>query len=381
MAIEELPSWDASLLATAKSRLETDLADPAEHLRREAEDALSAGPFSVVEKEILPPSGDAHDYHSRAGYYWPNPDTADGLPWVCRDGETNPTAADSDRGRLQEMAQAVETLALASYFFDEEQYAERANLLLRTWFLDPETRMNPHLEFAQSIPGIWHGSGWGIVDTHSLVPVADSIALLDSLGALERTDSQLLRGWFTAYLLWLLESDNGRLESTRPNNHATAYDVQTSVFARLGGNHYVARRILGAVPEHRIGFQLEQGGKQMWEIARTSAFAYSVVNINLFLTLGLLGTSYEIDLLGYQSADGRSIRRSLEFLIPFALAEEEWRWERHRFEETAGNRFAGVLLKAAHAFGEPRYREVAGRFVHVDGERFSRDRTHLLYPP
>lgn len=380
MEIQELPTWDASLLATAKSRLETDLAGPAEQLRREAEDALEAGPFSVVDKEILPPSGDPHDYHSRAGYYWPNPDTADGLPWVCRDGITNPTAKDSDRGRLRELATAVETLALASYFFDAEEYAERARLLLDTWFLEPTTRMNPHLEYAQSIPGVWDGSGWGIIDTHTLVPVADSIALLDSLGALERTEGELLRGWFTAYLLWLLESENGRFEAGRPNNHATAYDVQVSAFARLGRNHYVVRQVLGAVPERRIDFQLEQSGKQMWEIARTSAFGYSVGNINLFLTLGSLGASYGIDLLAYQSADGRSIRRSLDFLIPFALGKEEWRWERHRYEESAGNRFAAVLLKAAHVFGDPQYREVAGRLVHGDSERFSSDRAHLLYP-
>lgn len=353
---------------------------PARRLREEADKALGAGPFRVTDKSILPPSGNPHDYHSRAGYYWPNPDTKDGLPWVCRDGELNPTSRESDQGRLLDLSHAVQTLTLAHFFFGGSMEARKVVFLLTEFFINPETRMNPHLEYAQSIPGIWDGSGWGIVSSRLLVPIADSIAMLEATGAIEPTTLELLKGWMATYLLWLLESENGRAEADRPNNHATIYDYQVVALARFTGQHYIAKRVLSEVPARRIDFQLEQTGKQMWEIARRNAFAYSVANIDHLIELGLMARHYDIDLLGHASPDGRSIRRSLDFLIPFSIGEEEWRWERAGHEKASGENWAPVLLKAAFAFKDPIYREVIPKLTHLDQAEFAFHRAHLLYP-
>ncbi len=82
-----------------------------EALRSEADKALKAGPFSVTQKERVAPGGDKHDYLSFAPYWWPDPKSKDGLPYIRRDGETNP---DSKRGTdapvIVEMATAVEAL-------------------------------------------------------------------------------------------------------------------------------------------------------------------------------------------------------------------------------------------------------------------------------
>jgi Alginate lyase len=59
-------------------------------LERRAVALLELEPPTVVRKQTLPPSGDIHDYLSMAPYWWPNPDTPDGLPWVQRDGDVNP---------------------------------------------------------------------------------------------------------------------------------------------------------------------------------------------------------------------------------------------------------------------------------------------------
>ncbi len=356
------------------------MAKPAQRLREEAEIALDAGPFRVTEKSILPPSGNPHDFYSQAAYYWPNPDTKDGLPWVCRDGEVNPTSRESDQGRLLDLSHTVQTLALAHFFFDGSNFAEKAVSLLYEFFINPDTRMNPHLEFAQSIPGVWEGSGWGIVSSRLLVPIVDAIAMLEASPAIEPTTLELLKGWMATYLLWLLESENGRAEANRPNNHATIYDYQVVALARFTGQHYIAKRVLSGVPARRIDFQLEQTGKQMWEIARTNAFTYSVANIDHLLELGLMARNYPIDLLEYASPDRRSIRRSLDFLIPFAVGKEEWRWERVDHEKASGEKFAPVLLKAAVAFKDPAYREVVPNLVHLDPAEFAFHRAHLLYP-
>lgn len=78
-----------------------------------ADDALSAGPFSVTFKDETPPSGDKRDYMSQGPYWWPNPDTDDGLPYVRRDGERNPEGDRLDRQSMGRMASAATTLALA----------------------------------------------------------------------------------------------------------------------------------------------------------------------------------------------------------------------------------------------------------------------------
>src|SRR6266480_1054153 len=43
-----------------------------DRLVREADAALNAGPFSVMDKQRTPPSGDKHDYVSMGPYWWPD---------------------------------------------------------------------------------------------------------------------------------------------------------------------------------------------------------------------------------------------------------------------------------------------------------------------
>ena len=55
-----------------------------------ADAALKQEPLTIVNKPILPSSGDKHDYMSVGPYWWPDPDKPDGLPYIRRDGEVNP---------------------------------------------------------------------------------------------------------------------------------------------------------------------------------------------------------------------------------------------------------------------------------------------------
>jgi hypothetical protein len=148
-------------------------------LTRVADRALISAPLSVMHKEFAPPSGDRHDYMSLAPYWWPNQNTQNGLPYVRRDGEINPERNSiADRQNLENTVTLVKTLALAYYFTANEDYAKQATTMLHVWFLDPSMRMNPHLKYAQGIPGRNAGRAAGIIESHNFPDLIDAVGLL-----------------------------------------------------------------------------------------------------------------------------------------------------------------------------------------------------------
>lgn len=345
-------------------------------LRKEADAALTAGPFSLVDKPMMPPSGDKHDYMSVGPYWWPNPETEDGLPYVRHDGKVNPERQNYDNVPLGEMIDAVETLALAHYFVDEEKYATHAALLLRTWFLDDATRMNPHLRFGQAIPGRCDGRGVGIIDTTGLAGLLDAVCLLQDSEAWTEADQKGIEGWFGEYLEWLLTSDLGLDEARAKNNHGTWYDVQVAAFARFVGRDDVVQQVFGESAKERLASQIEPDGRQPGELARTKSYSYSLMNLRGFFYLAAMAEKDGIDLWNYHTEDGRSLRGALDWII--AEVQQEKGWPHPQLGEARPQALIPLLRMAAIAFNEPRYEALVGKYA---DDSFAADRLNLLFPP
>ncbi len=309
-------------------------------LRHEADAALSAGPFTVMDKEALPLSGDRHDYVSYGPYWWPDPSAPGGLPYIRRDGERNPEVLDgarSDSPRLKALATAVDALALAWYLADDRvRYAEHAALLLRTWFVDPATRMNPHLEYGQAIPGVVDGRGIGIIDTSCLVGLVDSVGLLGLSPAWGPGDQSALEAWFAEYLEWLLASSHGQDERHWHNNHGTWYDAQVASFALFTGQTDLARETIADSAVARIGAHITPDGRQPHEMERTKAFDYSVFNLNAFCALaGMAPRSART--CGATAPRTGSIRTAIDWLAPTPTARWTGRTCRSSRSTAAGS--------------------------------------------
>ena len=160
---------------------------------------------------------------SQAPYFWPNPNKPDGLPYIRRDGERNPEINKIiDHLALDQVESAVHTLSLAYYFKGNEDYAAKATQLLRAWFLDPATRMNPNLEYAQFIPGVNTGRGIGLIETRGLANTVDAIGLLAASKSWTSADQEGVEAWFIKFLEWMQQSRNGRDENAANNR---TYDV------------------------------------------------------------------------------------------------------------------------------------------------------------
>jgi Alginate lyase len=328
-------------------------------LEEDARKALALAPVSVMDKAVTPPSGDRHDYMSQAPYWWPDATTPDGRPYVRRDGERNPEIDRiSDHDNLGRLASAVSTLGLAFYLTGHQPYASHAARLVRVWFLDPDTRMNPHLQFAQGIPGINDGRGIGIIETRGLPNLLDGIRLLSGSSAWTAKDESGLQEWMRAYLTWLLESPHGREEAVNGNNHETWYDVQVASMALFTGQPALARRTLER-SRQRIARQIEPDGRQPRELERTRAWSYSVFNLTAFFHLAALGDQTGVELWDHRTLDGRGLRQALDFLVPYASGERPWPYPQITAFEPGESLW--LLRRGAVAWKAPEYRLLAAR--------------------
>ena len=312
--------WDVQKMHVVKSQLASDkYAGAYRKLISEADQELLRKAYSVTGKEGLAPSGDKHDYVSLSRYWWPNPDTPDRLPYVYKDGRSNPELNHYDRNTLGNMCAAVNTLSLAFFYSEEEKYAQKAVEILRAWFLDKDTRMNPHLEYAQFIPGKNDSKGRpeGLIDSYSFVDMLNSIQLLNGSPGYTLQDQEGLKQWFADFATWFRTSRQGKTENAAKNNHSTAYDAQLISYHLFAGNEKAAREILRDFPRKRIFAQIEPDGKQPNELWRTLAYHYSQYNLSHMIDVSAIAKRLGIDLLNKESADGRSICKAMDYLTSF----------------------------------------------------------------
>lgn len=333
--------WDVSRLRDVRARYRAGDRDEASLLlMRNAERALLQEPLSVMMKEGVPVSGDKHDYMSLARYFWPDPTKPDGLPYVNRDGVSNPELEKYDRNTLGRMASSVTTLSLAWYLSGDERFAAKAVSLLRVWFLDEETRMNPHLKYAQVARG--HdgdrGRSYGLIDSYSFVEMLDAVQLLEKSRSFPRKDRKALRQWFSSFLDWYLESPQGQEEATAANNHSVAYDVQAIAYALYIGRTKFAKEYIESFPARRILTQVEPDGSQPEELRRTLAFGYSQYNLSHMLDIRQMALRLKIKLDDGPEGWERFFR-GLDFLLPYASGSTE-SWPYLQISDWQGKRQA-----------------------------------------
>ena len=232
------------------------------------------------------------------------------------------------------------TLALAYYFSGNEKYAEHSADLIRTWFLDPKTKMNPNLNCAQMVMGKNEGSSGGIIDSRILINVTEAAELLKGSTSWRSEDMQDLKSWFKDYLNWLLTSKNGMEEGNTKNNHLTFYKAQVVDYALFTGNKDEAEKQLAGVKD-LIENQIEPDGRQPLEMNRTKCFNYSVFNLQAFFLLAELGRNMGVDLYNYKTDDGKSIERLLIMLHRIRIVCIEWKGKE------IGSRASGIYWLAS----------------------------------
>jgi Alginate lyase len=266
--------------------------------------------------------GGLHDFFSQADYFWPNPADPGGK-YINRDGQSNPDNFNDHRKAMIALSIQMPALTAAWLLTRDRRYGKHAADHLRAWFITPDSRMNPNLEFSQGVHGVSTGRSYGIIDTLHLVEVARAAALL-APAMLTGPEQASLHAWFHDYLHWMKTSEKGIAERNTVNNHAVCWALQAAEFARLIEDHQTRDEVRTQYKDLFVPDQMGPDGSFPKELARTKPYSYSIFNFDTMAMLcqSLLGDGD--DLFAFALPDGRGICKGTAFLYPYLRDKGKW---------------------------------------------------------
>jgi hypothetical protein len=329
-----------------------------------ASNALTLEPLTITKFHAALSTGGPHDYYSNGDYWWPNPKTTNGLPYVQRDGETDTNNFNDDRECLRALDHAVAALGAAYKITGDDRYAAKAAELLRVFFLDPATMMNPNLQYSQAVPGVSPGRGIGIIDTLHLIEVPTAVEVMEKSPAFPPDVVAGLKKWFSDYVAWMRTSKNGNEEANATNNHAVAYWLQVAVFSEFTGD----QKDLDDCREHYkkvfVAKQMALDGSFPRELARTKPYGYSTFQLGNMVTLCQVLSTPQDNLWDFTLPDGRGIREAVEFMYPYLADKNKWLADGRPKDIQAWDGWPArqpLLLFAGLALGEQKYLDLWSR--------------------
>jgi len=314
---------EAEPIHSAIIRKETWTLDPVRHLRAEAEKRMREGPWSVTSDRPTDLQLDIHDYYSEAPYWWPDPDNPGG-PYIRKDGQFNPARFTANKTALNAMADAVFTLGAAAYLLDDPRYAQRATRDIRTWFVDPRTRMNPNLDFAQAIRGVNEGRGAGVLDGRVFIRVLQGMDFLAQTGAWDAKDQAAVRKWFEDYLHWLTHSKNAEDERASGNNHASWWTAQVAAVSGFVENQAAQQMAFSYYRDHIFPRQIRSDGSAPREESRTRSLSYSAFNLEAYSMICRMAQVHGVDLWTVHTKNGANIATVIDYLEPYLSDPKKW---------------------------------------------------------
>ena len=291
-----------------------------------AEECLKKEPINIGDIHAPLSKGGVNDYFSQSDYWWPNPDTDDHLPWIRRDGESNPNNFDNHRIILRRMRKVVCAEAAAFKITSDEKYAKHAVKFLDAWFLNPKTRMNPSLNFSQVVLGRFDNGGrsGGIIDTLHLIEIPLAIESLKKSKAMSDSIFDGLKKWFNEYLNFMVDSKLGKEECAHTNNHGVAWCVQATLYAKLAERKDVLEMCKKRFKEDFLVNQMAENGTFPEELARTKPYNYSLFIMDLLSIMAYQLSTPNENLFTYKTEKGKSLQDAIKFILPVTKDKSLW---------------------------------------------------------
>ena len=323
-----------------------------------ADAALSQKPLTITSDVAKYTTGGPNDFYSNGDYWWPDPAKPDGLPYIQRDGQTNPDNFVAHRMVMRTTKDAVAALAAAYKVSGDDKYVVKAAELLKVFFVDAKTRMNPHLAYTQAIPGRHNGSKTGVIDGLHLVEIPVAIKTLEKSKAFDAELAKSLHAWFGEMKTWLLTHKNGIDEGESNNNHAVAYFVQVAVLADFNRDQETLTKCRKRFKDVFVNVQMAADGSFPRETARTKPYAYSIFQLDNMVTLCKVLSTPEENLWNYEGPEGRSIKKAVAWLYPYLADKSTWPKKPDVMAWDGWPSRQPALLFAGLAYNESKYIEL-----------------------
>lgn len=296
-------------------------------LIKDADKALKFKPVSVMDKTDVPPSGNKHDYMSIGPYWWPDPSKPDGVPYIRKDGDVNPEVKNySDKENMPKLCETIYNLALAYYFSGNEKYAKHAGKLIKVWFLESATAMNPNLNYGQAIKGVTDGRAEGIIEVRHFIFLLDGVALLKKSENFNEGNQKNLKKWMKDFLFWMQTSKIGVDERDAKNNHGVWFDATNLAISNYVGDNELANKIVRNAAE-RLDVQMDDKGYFPLELERTTSLHYTAFILDAFTIIAQLSENTGTDFWSLKTKSNKSLEKGYEALFPHLAGSKEWIWK------------------------------------------------------
>ena len=299
--------------------------------------------YTVVNKKQLPPSQSRNDYYSLAPYWWPDANKIDKQPYVRKDGKVNPESKEvTDSYMLGSLSNDVYTLGLAYFYTDDEKYAKWINKLIAVFFIDPETRMNPNLNYAQVIKGR-NNRGSITIEAASFIKLIEGLQFAQNSSALNRHYISGIKKWFGEFAFWMESEERPRRDMYANNNIGVYYAAQIIVYSLFVGNEAKGKKFLEEHGRRIVDNQIDGEGRLEAELQRSIPWSYTKYGMAAFDYLVQLSFNLGVDLYSYENPKRGSIDKMYKWLISYAEKEKSWEYDK---ETPSLNQLQTVLLRS-----------------------------------
>ncbi|UNY97884.1 alginate lyase family protein [Zhouia spongiae] len=269
----------------------------------------------VTSKKITDVTADIHDYVSMATYWWPDTTKNNKVPYIRKDGVVNlEVKVITDNYNLVRFCRSIKILGLAYFYSGDEKYAKKGGEMLRTWFIHPETKMNPNLQHAQFIKGVNNGRIEGIVDARFFIDMIDGLQLMKKSRYITDDNVLKIEEWFKTFLNWMETSEQGRQGMSLNNNIGTSYHLQRLVYHAFINDSIAINKIYENSLLRLLKKQFRKDGSQPLELKRTLPLGYSIANLEYWVKISNLLESFEININKFEGDIRPTILNAYKYL-------------------------------------------------------------------
>lgn len=324
---QALNFFDSSDLAKVKVKyLENgEFKKEIETLKYLADKALNGASYTITKYSAPSAKGATiNDYYSDSPYWWPV-EGEPNLPYIRRDGERNPDRFMEHKNELSKFYKGILALTFYNYFSENSNYEEKVNDLLKIWFIDKSTMMNPNLKYSQLIRNRTRARGVGIIDGRRLAILTEAILLLKNYGKIDKKVYNGIKEWYAEYLDWLSTSFYGLDEKNRGNNHGAWWGVQISAISSFLQIEDNIKFIASHSKQFLLDNQIDSNARQPLEEERTRSLDYSVFNLTAHSYISTSLLKHDIDNWNYVNKNGKTLVNVIDYLLPFIESPNNWK--------------------------------------------------------